>query len=122
MTDRREERFRRMWEEHSGRVLAYVMRRLGSEREAEDIVAETFILAWRKIESVPEDPVPWLLGAARRVLSHYLRSIRSQRALRQKLDGAPKATCTSIVEDSAWATERLVAIATGGVAWRGKQA
>jgi RNA polymerase sigma-70 factor (ECF subfamily) len=109
VTDRREERFRCIWEEHSGRVLAYVVRRLGSEREAEDIVAETFILAWRKIENVPEDPVPWLLGAARRVLSHYLRSTRGQRALRQKLDRASKTPSTCLVEDGAWATERLVA-------------
>ena len=32
------------------------------------MVAETFLVAWRRLDDVPEDdPVPWLLAVARNV-------------------------------------------------------
>lgn len=51
-------------------VLAYAMRRSPNAADAEDVVAETFIVAWRKIDSVPAEPVPWLYAVARRVLAN----------------------------------------------------
>ncbi len=54
-------------------VLAYAMRRSLNAADAEDVVAETFIVAWRKIDSVPADPVPWLYAVARRVLANQRR-------------------------------------------------
>lgn len=81
-----EERLREIWEEHSGAVLAYALRRLGSQDAAEDIVSETFLIVWRKVDEIPSEPLPWLLGIARRVLSHHYRSRRSQMALEARLE------------------------------------
>jgi RNA polymerase sigma-70 factor (ECF subfamily) len=36
---------------------------------APDVVAETFLVAWRRLDDVPADPLPWLYGVARRVLA-----------------------------------------------------
>jgi DNA-directed RNA polymerase specialized sigma24 family protein len=47
----------------ASRVFAYVCRHV--ERNAvEDIVAETFLTAWRRTEGVPEVPLPRLLAMA----------------------------------------------------------
>jgi DNA-directed RNA polymerase specialized sigma24 family protein len=47
----------------ASRVFAYVCRHV--ERSAvEDIVAETFLTAWRRTEGVPEVPLPRLLAMA----------------------------------------------------------
>jgi RNA polymerase sigma-70 factor, ECF subfamily len=87
-----EERLHDLFEDHSGRVLAYAFRRTGSREAAKDVVSETFIVAWQKIDDVPSDGLPWLLAVARRVLSHQYRSSQSQRALLEKLKSAAKAS------------------------------
>lgn len=62
------------------RVLAYVLRRTESREVAEEIVSETFLIAWRRLEVVPLEPLPWLLGTARKVLGHRRRSERRRAA------------------------------------------
>jgi RNA polymerase sigma-70 factor, ECF subfamily len=62
------------------RVLAYVLRRTEGREVAEEIVAETFLVAWRRLETVPLEPLPWLLGTARKVLGHRHRSERRRAA------------------------------------------
>ena len=62
------------------RVLAYVLRRTEGREVAEEIVAETFLIAWRRLEAVPLEPLPWLLGTARKVLGHRRRSERRRAA------------------------------------------
>jgi RNA polymerase sigma-70 factor (ECF subfamily) len=57
------------------RVLAYVLRRTEGREVAEEIVSETFLIAWRRLE-----PLPWLLGTARKVLGHRRRSERRRAA------------------------------------------
>ena len=44
--------------------------RRGAGANADDVVSETFLVAWRRLEAIGEDPLPWLLGVARRVLSN----------------------------------------------------
>lgn len=62
------------------RVLAYVLRRTAGREVAEEIVSETFLIAWRRLEAVPVEPLPWLLGTARKVLGHRHRSERRRAA------------------------------------------
>lgn len=62
------------------RVLAYVLRRTEGREVAEEIVSETFLIAWRRLEVVPLEPLPWLLGTARKVLGHRRRSERRRAA------------------------------------------
>ncbi len=49
------------------RVYSYVVGRAGRQF-ADDVVSETFVVAWRNIEKIPGDELPWLLGVARNVL------------------------------------------------------
>jgi RNA polymerase sigma-70 factor (ECF subfamily) len=67
-------------------VLAYALRRVPAE-EAADIVAETFLTAWRRPDILPEDPAPWLFGVARKVVANHRRSLRRRAALRARVEG-----------------------------------
>jgi RNA polymerase sigma-70 factor (ECF subfamily) len=71
-----ETELRRLWDEHAGPLLAFVLRLTGGDRgRAEDVVQETLLQAWRHPEAL--DPArgparPWLLTVARRVaIDHY---------------------------------------------------
>ena len=52
---------------------------------ADEIVAETFLVAWRRLDEVPDDALPWLLGVARNVRANLHRSDRRRDALVQRL-------------------------------------
>ncbi|MFM9589332.1 RNA polymerase sigma factor [Streptomyces scabiei] len=69
---------------HADRVLAYLLHRTDRET-AQDILSETFVLAWRKSGSVPDDALPWLLASARRLLANRVRSDRRHHALTARL-------------------------------------
>ena len=59
------------------RVYSYVAYRLGDGPEAEDVTSETFERALRYRRSYDESrgqPVPWLLGIARRCVDDAYRS------------------------------------------------
>jgi RNA polymerase sigma-70 factor (ECF subfamily) len=61
-------------------VLAYALRRSDDHAAAEEAAAETFVIAWRRLDAVPSDPLPWLLQTARRVLANQRRSARRRAA------------------------------------------
>jgi RNA polymerase sigma factor (sigma-70 family) len=67
------ERFDALFESHQRLVLAYALRRCANPVDAEDVAAETFIVAWRKLDSIPADPTGWLYAVARRVLANQRR-------------------------------------------------
>ena len=73
-----------LWHEWHRNVLAYALRR-ADPTTAEDVVAETFVIAWRRLADVPERPLPWLLGVARRVLANHHRGERRRHALVDEL-------------------------------------
>lgn len=68
-------RFDALFTEHQRRVLAYAMRRTQALADAEDVAAETFTIAWRKLDAIPDDPLPWLYAVARRVLANHRRGL-----------------------------------------------
>lgn len=55
-----------VFEAHHRRVYAYAVTRAGRQF-ADDVVSSTFLVAWQKIESLPAEPLPWLLAIARNV-------------------------------------------------------
>jgi RNA polymerase sigma-70 factor (ECF subfamily) len=70
-----EQRYRLLFERYWRRVRAYTLRRTQDVSAADDAVAETFLVAWRRIGEVPADnELAWLLGVARRVLSNTRRA------------------------------------------------
>ena len=78
------------------RVYAFARRR-SDAAAAEEIVSETFLIAWRRISDVPADALPWLLGVARNVLRHHTRADarRTKAALQHaRLAAAASATDT----------------------------
>lgn len=69
----RERTFREIYEQHGAAVHAYLARRVAAGH-VEDLAAETFMVAWRKLPRDIEEPLPWLYAVARReVLSHRRR-------------------------------------------------
>jgi RNA polymerase sigma-70 factor (ECF subfamily) len=77
---RPEARFEALYAEHYARVLGYVRRRAPAAA-ASDIVADVFLVAWRRLERVPDEPLPWLLGVARKTLANERRGGRRRAAL-----------------------------------------
>lgn len=77
-------RFELLYAKHAPAVKAYALRRADAST-ADDVVAEAFLVCWRRFEEVPPDPLPWLLGVARRVLSTQRRSEQRRGALRDRL-------------------------------------
>ena len=74
----RAERFSELYRTQYDAVLSYAWRRTDPET-ARDVVAETFLVAWRRLDAVPADQGqarPWLYGVARRVLANAERSRR----------------------------------------------
>jgi RNA polymerase sigma-70 factor (ECF subfamily) len=75
----RRSRFEALFEAHYGAVLGYASRRAPSDVGA-DVAAATFEVAWRRLEDVPDEALPWLYGVARRLLANTRRAdIRRQR-------------------------------------------
>ena len=70
--------FRKLYERTSTRVYGYV-RRYCQAADCADVIAEVYLVAWRRFDQLPVDPVPWLFGTARKVLANLWRS-RDRRA------------------------------------------
>jgi RNA polymerase sigma-70 factor (ECF subfamily) len=83
----RNEKFEGLFRENYAAVRAYALRRSRPE-PAQDVVAETFLVAWRRLDDVPADALPWLYGVARRVLANQRRSADRGVALERRLAGA----------------------------------
>ncbi len=71
MSDRTDE-FRAIYSAHHAALCAYFARRVG-RGEVEDLVAETFVVAWRKLPRRIEHPLPWLYAVAGKVLANHRR-------------------------------------------------
>jgi RNA polymerase sigma factor (sigma-70 family) len=81
------ERFEEIFLKHHAAVVGYVRRRASAEA-VDDAVEETFLVAWRRLDRVPEESLPWLLAVARNVLATQRRGSRRRDALVSRLRGA----------------------------------
>jgi RNA polymerase sigma-70 factor, ECF subfamily len=105
--------FAALYEASYGAIHAYSVRRVGNQT-ADEIAAETFLVAWRRWEAIPPDPLPWLYGVARNVVLQHQedsgRQRRAQTALDHELRSQPAGAAE--VEDlrlwEAWAQLRAV--------------
>jgi RNA polymerase sigma factor (sigma-70 family) len=80
----RQERFEALFERCHADVRAYVLRR-APQAVVDDVLSETFLVAWRALEGMPKEPLPWLYGVARRTLSNHRRGRRRAAALSARL-------------------------------------
>jgi RNA polymerase sigma factor (sigma-70 family) len=82
-------RFEAIFDAHHVDLLAFALRRIGDRAAAEDVVAETFAVAWRRRDVIPDPALPWLYGVARRVLANQRRSDRRGARLQARLRTEP---------------------------------
>ena len=77
----------RLVDENRRAVQRYVLRRFSDPEGSEDVVIETFAVAWRKRNELPprERESPWLYGIAFRVISNHRRSRDRQNRLHLRL-------------------------------------
>lgn len=73
----------RLFRDFADSVYRYARLRLGPE-EAHDVVAEVFVVAWRRLADVGENEHAWLLGVARRVVANRVRAARRREALTKR--------------------------------------
>lgn len=78
--------FAEVYERFFRQVYGYCLRRSLPDR-VDDVVAETFLVAWRRIEDVPDGDaaLPWLYSVAYRVLGTHFRGRSRQRRLAERL-------------------------------------
>jgi RNA polymerase sigma-70 factor, ECF subfamily len=87
-------RFEVLYRAHGGAVRSYARRRADAQT-ADDVTAEVFVIAWRRLDSVPDDGLPWLLGVARRVLANRRRGRAREAALHARLIAAQTTAAVS---------------------------
>ncbi|HEX4306545.1 MAG TPA: sigma-70 family RNA polymerase sigma factor [Solirubrobacterales bacterium] len=80
-------RFNRLYREQGRAILAYALRRVEDPEDAADVVAETFLVAWRRFDEVPVDGGArlWLYGVARLVVTNARRAERRRTRLGARL-------------------------------------
>jgi RNA polymerase sigma-70 factor (ECF subfamily) len=73
--------FTALYADNHRRVYAYAVARAGRAL-ADEVVAETFLVAWRRFPQMPSGAaLPWLLGVARNVIRGRYRDEERQRAI-----------------------------------------
>ena len=81
------ERLTALFRENSQAVRSFARRRVGPD-DAQEIVAETFLVAWRRITDIPDPPLPWLYRVASlEIANHRRRSEKHARVEMALIDG-----------------------------------
>jgi len=70
-----EDEFSELFRQTAGRLHAYAVRQVGRDA-ADDLVSETYAIAWRRRERIGSPALPWLFVVARNVASTMRRSKR----------------------------------------------
>lgn len=80
-------RFRELFDGNFRALLVYATRRVVRPVDAADVVAETLLVAWRRIDEVPpgDEARLWLYGVARYVVKNQYRGSRRRSNLGERL-------------------------------------
>ncbi|MEV0274373.1 sigma-70 family RNA polymerase sigma factor [Hamadaea sp. NPDC050747] len=79
-------RFEVLYRAHYRDLLGYALRRSDPPENAADVVAETFLVAWRRIDNIPFGEARlWLFGVARKVMANQYRADRRREELAVRL-------------------------------------
>lgn len=70
--------FEALYRAHAPEILGYLRRR-GAGEDAQDLLADTFLVAWRRRDDLPETALrrAWLFGTARRLLLAHRRGTQT---------------------------------------------
>jgi RNA polymerase sigma factor (sigma-70 family) len=87
------QRFTALYREHHLRVRDFAQRRVGTDL-AQEVVAETFLVAWRRLDDIPGVAIPWLYQVALYEIANLRRrqakAVRLHDALREGEAGAAR--------------------------------
>ncbi|MFI6395521.1 RNA polymerase sigma factor [Nonomuraea sp. NPDC050540] len=101
------ERFTALYNTYQARVYGYAASRAGHQL-AEEVVSETFLVAWRRLDSLPDHaPLPWLLRVARNILRDNFRRAARRESLEAELRTWMEEAATDVGEH---ATERVAVL------------
>ncbi|WP_067144226.1 RNA polymerase sigma factor [Microtetraspora malaysiensis] len=78
------DRFTALYDACYPSVYAYAVSRAGRQL-AEEVASETFCVAWRRIDDMPDEALPWLLGVARNILRESYRADARRQSLESEL-------------------------------------
>ena len=88
MADEHPEDARERFEALAAEVVEPVRRFLARRTDpdtADDVLAETLLVCWRRLEQVPDPALPWVYGVARNCLANAERGDRRQRRLAARI-------------------------------------
>jgi RNA polymerase sigma-70 factor, ECF subfamily len=93
--------FERLFRATRGDLLAYIVRRSRSAEDAADVLAETYLIAWRRLEAIPEGDRArlWLFGVARNLLLKGATQRRSGDALLERLASELRSARIAVGDD-----------------------
>jgi RNA polymerase sigma-70 factor, ECF subfamily len=97
------DRLESLFDAHHRALLAYAARRLPTLADAEDVVAEVFLVAWRRLDDVPagDEARLWLYGVARNTIANQRRGLTRRVRLQTRLEQTAERPMTAVpVPDS----------------------
>jgi len=106
-SDGSQERYAALYRATHHDLLRFIGRRTGADvplSVAEDIAAETYLIAWRRFAEIPtelSDARAWLFGVARNCLLHEKRSAARRGALQIRIAGDAISAANRITSESA---------------------
>jgi RNA polymerase sigma factor (sigma-70 family) len=108
------DRFRALFDAHHRAVLGYALRRT-SPADAADVLADTMLVAWRRLDDVPEGQGarPWLFGVAHKALANQRRGAVRRDRLRARAEAAVSEALVNPMEphgDQLWVRAALQAL------------
>lgn len=85
--DERRLRFEEIYSANHHLILGYLLRRTHDPQDAADLLGQTFLTAWQRIDTVPsgDKARPWLYGVARHTLANHHRRERRRSDLTAQL-------------------------------------
>jgi RNA polymerase sigma-70 factor (ECF subfamily) len=92
-------RFTAVYDECYASVYRYAVSRAGRQL-AEEVASETFLVAWRRLDELPDPPTAWLLGVASNLVRTQYRQAARWEARRVELRGwVAEPTTADIADD-----------------------
>jgi RNA polymerase sigma-70 factor, ECF subfamily len=82
--DARRERFETIAPALVDPLRRYLARRT-DPATADDVLAETLLVCWRRLDELPDEPLPWSYAVARNCLANAERGVRRQERLAAKI-------------------------------------